>query len=308
MVMPKRPNFNLMPESHSPRPDTTPLSNISSPKTPANENSQSSTDTALSSNDATTPTQNSHSDLKIKSEPMDGMENGPSVASPAVSLSGSIADASPRKRARKQLLNASEELKDNTSTDDDLDNDTMIKEDSPDRPPIRRDEYIDEEGVRWTTEKTKPTMSIMGDYTVSWKPKCNHFLRHVDVKPKDDRRPTVNELANQRGILQKSSGWKLFHVAAQLEDLIENETLMQDRIAKLKETLAARVGSRPNSDQDFSVLQELTQANLQRCQLVNDQLLEAKNNMLAILNHRPKIQEIIHKNLSKRPIKKKERT
>lgn len=40
------------------------------------ENSQSSTDTALSSNDATTPTHNSHSDLKIKQEPVDTLENG----------------------------------------------------------------------------------------------------------------------------------------------------------------------------------------------------------------------------------------
>ncbi|KAK7484458.1 hypothetical protein BaRGS_00024343 [Batillaria attramentaria] len=308
MVMPKRPNFNLMPESHSPRPDTTPLSNISSPKTPATENSQSSTDTALSSNDATTPTQNSHPDVKVKTEPMEGLENGPSAASPAVSLSGSIVDASPRKRARKQLLNASEELKDNTSTDDEMEPDTTVKEESPDTPLPRRDEYVDEEGVRWTTERTKPTMSIIGDYSATWKPRYNHFMRYTDVKPKDDRRPTVNELANQRGIMQKSSGWKLFHVAAQLEDLIENETVMQEKIAKLKETLAARGGSRPTSDQDYSVLQELTQANLQRCQLINDQLSEAKNSMLAILNHRPKIQEIIHKNLSKRPIKKKERT
>lgn len=146
--------------------------------------------------------------------------------------------------------------------------------------------------MRWTTEKTKPSISILGEYNTSWKPRCNHFLRYSDVRPKgerlfkwnkttrrgvigikvcllsqenfifmtltwwleyqkkieysdktnvpenifravkrfcqfrkkiffsDDRRPTVNELANQRGILQKSSGWKLFHMAAQLEDLV----------------------------------------------------------------------------------------
>ena len=40
------------------------------------ENSQSSTDTALSSNDATTPTHNSHGEVKVKSEPVDTAENG----------------------------------------------------------------------------------------------------------------------------------------------------------------------------------------------------------------------------------------
>jgi len=36
----------------------------------------------------------------------------------------------------------------------------------------------------------------------------------------EERRPTVNELSNQKGITQKASGWKLYHMAAQLEDLV----------------------------------------------------------------------------------------
>jgi hypothetical protein len=36
----------------------------------------------------------------------------------------------------------------------------------------------------------------------------------------DERRPTVNELSNQRGVIQKASGWKLYHMAAQMEDLV----------------------------------------------------------------------------------------
>ena len=36
----------------------------------------------------------------------------------------------------------------------------------------------------------------------------------------DERRPTVNELSNQKGVVQKASGWKLFHMAAQIEDLV----------------------------------------------------------------------------------------
>lgn len=36
----------------------------------------------------------------------------------------------------------------------------------------------------------------------------------------EERRPTVNELANQKGASQKASGWKLYHMAAQMEDLV----------------------------------------------------------------------------------------
>jgi hypothetical protein len=45
-------------------------------------------------------------------------------------------------------------------------------------------EYIDDEGVRWTKEKTKPSMSIMGEYVMNWKPKFNHFVRYSDVRQK----------------------------------------------------------------------------------------------------------------------------
>ena len=38
----------------------------------------------------------------------------------------------------------------------------------------------------------------------------------------EERRPTVNELANQRGVVQKSSGWKLYHLAAQLEEIVSH--------------------------------------------------------------------------------------
>jgi hypothetical protein len=43
---------------------------------------------------------------------------------------------------------------------------------------------------------------------------------HTHVFVLDERRPTVNELSNQRGVQQKASGWKMFHMAAQLEDIV----------------------------------------------------------------------------------------
>lgn len=53
----------------------------------------------------------------------------------------------------------------------------------------------------------------------------------------------------------------------------------------------------------------ILQANKQRCSLTKDQLQEAKASMFSILDtHKPKIMEIITKNHSKRPVKKKERT
>ena len=40
---------------------------------------------------------------------------------------------------------------------------------------------------------------------------------------KEDRRPTVNELANQRQVLQKIDGWKVYHLSTQMESMVETE-------------------------------------------------------------------------------------
>lgn len=310
-------------DRHSPRPDSrtdsAPQSNTSSPKTPATPagESQSSTDTALSS-EATTPTQNNMAELKIKQEPMDGLENGLSAAisSSIASLSNSLpnsTDASPRKKPRKQLLNANEELKDAVSSDEEEEKLAVdsVKEEEEDTQSEYREEYVDDEGIRWTIEKCRPNVSLMNFYSISWKPRNNHFNRHTDIKPKEERRPTVNELANQRGAVQKASGWKLYHMAAQMEDLNDLEKTLLSKFSTIQSALSPRPQNKLNvvsMEDELSMMHELTQANIQRCKLIMDQLEESKANMLKVLEHKQKISEIINKHVSKRPIKKKERS
>lgn len=55
----------------------------------------------------------------------------------------------------------------------------------------------------------RPTMSLLSSCRQSWKPRHNHFVRHTDVKPKDEKRMTVNEIANQKMVLQRVNGWKV---------------------------------------------------------------------------------------------------
>lgn len=302
-------------DRHSPRPDSrtdsAPQSNTSSPKTPATPagESQSSTDTALSS-EATTPTQNS-TDLKIKQEPPDNLENGfPSLNSNVSTLPNNL-EASPRKKPRKQLLHANEEIRDQSSSDEDdeeVEKLTDIKDELIIKQELR-DEYVDEDGIRWTLDKVRPNISLLNFYNISWKPKHNHFLRYTDVKPKEERRPTVNELSNQRGVSQKASGWKLYHMAAQLEDLTELEKTLFSKVSTIQSSVAPRGPSKNNiMDDSEGVLHELTQGNIQRCKLIMDQLEEARTSMLKVLDHKQKIFEIINKHMSKRPIKKKERS
>ncbi|BFZ06116.1 hypothetical protein BsWGS_09156 [Bradybaena similaris] len=323
----RKPNFNLSQDSrcHSPPRVDTNSTSVCSPKisiknfSPVSENSQSSTDTALSSNDATTPTQN-HNE-KGKGDADECLEHSPSSlcivnnipASPAVSHAESVSEASPRKRARKQLLHVSEELKDNTSSsEEDLEKNThrhredSIKEQNHTEKEIRG-EYTDEEGVRWVLNKPKPTYVLLQPDFINNKTKNNHFTRYSDVKPKEERRPTVNELSNQRSIMQKVNGWKLYFSASQLEELMEVEREMEEQFAAVQAALVQIPSSRISNEEAVKI-HEMSQANIQRCQLIQNQLSEAMAAMIRTLEHKPRIQEIVNKHMSKRPIKKKERT
>ncbi|KAH9508731.1 hypothetical protein Btru_049757 [Bulinus truncatus] len=316
-VVVRKPNFNLNQDSrcHSPPRVETNSSGLSSPKmstknfSPLSENSQSSTDTALSSNDATTPTHN-HND-KGKGDGDDCNENGPPPltsmlnnipASPAVSHTGSLSEASPRKRARKQLLHANEELKDNnSSSDEEIENNSHRQREESAREQKEKEkeirgEYTDDEGVRWVLNKPKPTFVLLQPDFVNNKTRNNHFMRYSDVKSKEERRPTVHELSNQRGITQKVNGWKLYFTASQLEELMDVEKDIQVQFSEVQAALAQIPSHKMTSEESLKI-HEMSQANIQRCQLIQNQLTDARASMIRTLEHKPRIQEIVNKHI-----------
>lgn len=42
------------------------------------------------------------------------------------------------------------------------------------------------------------------------------YLLHIS----EEKKLTVNELANRQGILQEANGWKVFHLSAQMEEIV----------------------------------------------------------------------------------------
>lgn len=60
----------------------------------------------------------------------------------------------------------------------------------------------------------------MQGYKQNWKAANNHFQRYSDVKPREERRQTVMDLANQPHVAQKVNGWKVHHLTSQMEDLV----------------------------------------------------------------------------------------
>lgn len=68
--------------------------------------------------------------------------------------------------------------------------------------------------------KKPRTCTLLDGYKPNLKAANNHFQRYSDVKPREERAPTVMDLANQACVLQKVNGWKIFHLNAQMEDLV----------------------------------------------------------------------------------------
>lgn len=82
-----------------------------------------------------------------------------------------------------------------------------------------------------TQSKNKNSISIsfspLQSYKQSWKSTHNHFQRYSDVKPREERRSTVVDLANQTHVLQKVNGWKIYHLTSQMEDLVSISAKME---------------------------------------------------------------------------------
>lgn len=157
----------------------------------------------------------------------------------------------------------------------------------------------------------RPTMSLLSSFRQTWKPRHNHFVRHTDVKPKDERRLTVNEIANQKMALQRVNGWKVVHLSGQVDDLVELESDVVDRLHLLLTSLEKRThGRKPykDFDKDINRLSELVKANIQRSKIIKDQMTEARTQMEKLFEHKGKIVEIMTKYSSKRSVRKKEKS
>lgn len=83
--------------------------------------------------------------------------------------------------------------------------------------------------IRSNKENSKPievyikkprTCTLLEGYKQNWKAASNHFQRYSDVKPREERRPSVMDLANQACVVQKVNGWKVFHLNSQIEDSV----------------------------------------------------------------------------------------
>ncbi|XP_072896710.1 histone deacetylase complex subunit SAP130-like isoform X2 [Hemitrygon akajei] len=216
--------------------------------------------------------------------------------------------ASPRKKPRKQqhIISTEEsEIMEANSTDEEKNSSSkpvLIKAEKRKSPPK---EYIDEEGVRYVPVRPRPPVTLLRHYRNPWKAAYHHFQRYSDVKVKEEKKPTLQEIANQKGIVCKAQGWKVHLCAAQLMQLTSLEHDVYNRLASLQEGLIPK--KKAAADDDMHRISELIQGNMQRCKLVIDQITEAKDTMMKVLDHKDRVLKLLNKNGTVKKVSKLKR-
>lgn len=160
----------------------------------------------------------------------------------------------------------------------------------------------------------RPRPSLLSTYNLTWKSLQFHFLRHAEVKIKNEKKVSLQDLTNET--LKKRNGWKVNHLSAQLQDILECEISFNRKLKTLsklysdgKALLPPKVkelGNQPfnaklchNSITVLDKLNDLFAANLQRSNLIHDQIKDT-NNILNKLtkDHREKVNNMTKKYLN----------
>ncbi|XP_068176319.1 histone deacetylase complex subunit SAP130a isoform X2 [Antennarius striatus] len=250
-------------------------------------------------------------DLKIKQE-MESMDTSQPDANASLSTASNlttqastlntpatgdlIPGASPRKKPRKQqhIISTEEsEMVETNSTDEEKAPGRSItgRTERRESPPR---EYVDEEGVRYVPVRPRPPVTLLRHYRNPWKAAYHHFQRYSDIRVKEEKKGSLQDMANQRGVACRAQGWKIHLCAAQLRQLSSLEHDVYSRLSTLQEGLIPK--KRAGADDDLHRINELIQGNMQRCKLVMDQVTEARDTMMKVLDHKDKVLKLLNKN------------
>uniref|UniRef100_A0A2K6GFV3 Sin3A associated protein 130 n=1 Tax=Propithecus coquereli TaxID=379532 RepID=A0A2K6GFV3_PROCO len=264
-------------------------------------------------------------EIKVKEEvePMDIMRPvsavpplatntvSPSLSLLANNLSMPTSDlppgASPRKKPRKQqhVISTEEgDMMETNSTDDEKSaaKSLLVKAEKRKSPPK---EYIDEEGVRYVPVRPRPPITLLRHYRNPWKAAYHHFQRYSDVRVKEEKKAMLQEIANQKGVSCRAQGWKVHLCAAQLLQLTNLEHDVYERLTNLQEGIIPK--KKAATDDDLHRINELIQGNMQRCKLVMDQISEARDSMLKVLDHKDRVLKLLNKNGTVKKVSKLKR-
>merc|ERR1719427_1056994 len=170
------------------------------------------------------------------------------------------------------------------------------------------------EPVKYYIFRRRPQVGILSEYKVNTKAAHNHFYRYSDVKVKDEKKTSSYDKLLNKSSLESSSGWRLYHLSSQFDDLAQLENELCESIVLCKNEIPSPSmnvddfedeSKVTSEDSQLRLLHDLLQGNLQRCKHSIDQLQEAKQSMFNLLEHKQKYTEIRRQRKERTKLKKK---
>lgn len=214
-----------------------------------------------------------------------GPDDAPSPPAPATPPTPVLHEVSPRKKPRKQMLV----------------NEVRECEFQPEEVPPPAPSPPAPAPV-----PPPPRRSLLGSsWRCGWRATALHFARPADVRRREPRPPDVVELANQRHALLKADGWKVHHLAAQMDDLTELEAGVFEQLETVLRNLEKPKNSHaPKPPANLHGLIELVKGNMQRSRIVCDGVSEAREDIMRLFSHRKFVLDILTRQTDKRCFRK----
>jgi len=187
-----------------------------------------------------------------------------------------------------------------------------LEEEVEESDDVSQEDLDDEESIPEPVSQNgrKPRLSLLSGQGMPWKSLQHHFLRYSDVKPKAEKKLTLSELSNEG--LQKKNGWKIHHLATQMEDMSDNESEINERLSRILEKFDQQVAPLPTLEEpinpDYPVkvsigekLSDLIRGNIQRSSIFQEQVSESRQLLIKLTNdHRERVGRLTRKNINKR--------
>ncbi|KAL6263962.1 hypothetical protein P5V15_004043 [Pogonomyrmex californicus] len=227
-------------------------------------------------------------------------------------------EMSPRKKPRKQQLTGVE-LTEPRCTEEEMQflTDEKIKkegkEESKEKLSDKRQISNVQSDIKSSTQqteitiRTRPVPSLLGSWKNKWTVRLHHYRRPSDVRPREERRPTVAELAQQKHVLQKLNGWKIYHLTTQMEDIAELEKQVHEKLKTTLMLLESQQTGKNRHNDGLERVNELIKGNMQRSNLISEGMIEARTQLVAIFQHKDPITDLLQRCGNKRAQKKREK-
>jgi hypothetical protein len=151
--------------------------------------------------------------------------------------------------------------------------------------------------VQYLSQLRQSQWPINGLYRMHQRAAHNHFKRHADIKHIEPEKVTAAGIANSKTAAARASGWKIYRLDPQIEEMLQVERNILEMMQKVDESISnlSQCASCTTSADVLSGFREIVQGNVARSSRIMSHLETARTKMVKLLEHKPAVMDLLHK-------------